>query len=99
LPYLADKWVKIIYDNHQFHTSSWLNPQEEQDSHFLFQNNSEYAYGSGGSPQYPSAVAWWTHWWDREITDANEYDGWSLQSQFLKKSSQHGGQSSQCCWI
>ena len=25
---LADKYgIKIIYDNHQFHTSSWLNPQ------------------------------------------------------------------------
>jgi hypothetical protein len=84
---LADKYgLKIIYDNHQFHTSSWLNPQRGTGfPHFLFQNNSEYAYGSGGSPQYPSAVAWWTHWWNREITDANGTDGWSLQSQFLMK--------------
>jgi hypothetical protein len=84
---LADKYgLKIIYDNHQFHTSSWLNPQRGTGfPHFLFQNNSEYAYGSGGSPQYPSAVAWWTHWWNREITNINGTDGWSLQSQFLKK--------------
>jgi hypothetical protein len=84
---LADKYgLKIIYDNHQFHTSSWLNPQRGTGfPHFLFQNNSEYAYGSGGSPQYPSAVAWWTHWWNREITNVNGTDGWSLQSQFLKK--------------
>jgi hypothetical protein len=84
---LADKYgLKVIYDNHQFHTSSWLNPQRGTGfPHFLFLNNSEYAYGSGGSPQYPSAAAWWTDWWNREITDANGTDGWSLQSQFLKK--------------
>ncbi|HXV88822.1 MAG TPA: cellulase family glycosylhydrolase [Nitrososphaeraceae archaeon] len=84
---LADTYgLKIIYDNHQFHTSSWLNPQRGTGfPHFLFQNNSGYAYGSGGSPQYPSAVAWWSDWWNREITDANGTDGWSLQSQFLKK--------------
>ena len=70
---LADKYgLKIIYDNHQFHTSSWLNPQRGTGfPNFLFQNNSEYAYGSGGGPKYPSAVAWWTHWWNREITDVN----------------------------
>ena len=84
---LADKYgLKIIYDNHQFHTSSWLNPQRGTGfPNFLFQNNSEYAYGSGGGPKYPSAVAWWTHWWNREITDVNGTDGWTLQSQFLKK--------------
>ncbi len=84
---LADKYgIKILYDNHQFHTSSWLNPQRGTGfPSFLFQNNSEYAYGSGGAPPYPSAAAWWTYWWNREITDANGTDGWSLQSQFLKK--------------
>jgi hypothetical protein len=84
---LADKYgLKIIYDNHQFHTSSWLNPQRGTGfPNFLFQNNSEYAYGSGGGPKYPSAVAWWTHWWDREISDRNGTDGWSLQAEFLKK--------------
>ena len=84
---LADKYgLKIIYDNHQFHTSSWLNPQRGTGfPNFLFQNNSEYAYGSGGGPKYPSAVAWWTHWWNREITDVNGTDGWTLQAQFLKK--------------
>ncbi|MDW0135496.1 MAG: cellulase family glycosylhydrolase [Nitrososphaeraceae archaeon] len=84
---LADKYgIKIIYDNHQFHTSSWLNPQRGTGfPNFLFQNNSEYAYGSGGSPLYPSAAAWWTQWWNREVTDANGTDGWTLQSEFLKK--------------
>ncbi|MBC8156768.1 cellulase family glycosylhydrolase [Armatimonadetes bacterium] len=84
---LADKYgIKIIYDNHQFHTSSWLNPQRGTGfPGFLFQNNSEYAYGSGGSPLYPSAAAWWTQWWNREVTDANGTDGWTLQSEFLKK--------------
>ena len=84
---LADKYgIKIIYDNHQFHTSSWLNPQRGTGfPSFLFQNNTEYTYGSGGSPLYPSAAAWWTHWWNREVTDANGTDGWNLQSEFLKK--------------
>ena len=84
---LADQYgIKVIYDNHQFHTSSWLNPQRGTGfPSFLFQNNSEYVYGSGGSPLYPSAAAWWTHWWNREITDVNGTDGWTLQSQFLKK--------------
>jgi hypothetical protein len=84
---LGDKYgIKIIYDNHQFHTSSWLNPQRGTGfPSFLFQNNSEYAYGSGGGPKYPSAAAWWTDWWNRKITDTNGTDGWNLQAQFLKK--------------
>jgi len=84
---LADKYgIKIIYDNHQFHTSSWLNPQRGTGfPSFLFQNNSEYPYGSGGGPKYPSAAAWWTDWWNRKITDTNGTDGWNLQAQFLKK--------------
>jgi hypothetical protein len=84
---LADKYgIKIIYDNHQFHTSSWLNPQRGTGfPSFLFQNNSAYPYGSGGGPKYPSAAAWWTDWWNRVITDTNRTDGWNLQAQFLKK--------------
>lgn len=84
---LADKYgIKIIYDNHQFHTSSWLNPQRGTGfPSFLFQNNSAYPYGSGGGPKYPSAAAWWTDWWNRVITDTNGTDGWNLQAQFLKK--------------
>ena len=84
---LADKYgIKIIYDNHQFHTSSWLNPQRGRGfPSFLFQNNSGYPYGSGGGPKYPSAAAWWTDWWNRVITDTNGTDGWNLQAQFLKK--------------
>ena len=84
---LADKYgIKIIYDNHQFHTSSWLNPQRGTGfPSFLFQNNSAYPYGSGGGPKYPSAAAWWTDWWNRVITDTNGTNGWDLQAQFLKK--------------
>ena len=84
---LGDKYgIKIIYDNHQFHTSSWLNPQRGTGfPSFLFQNNSAYPYGSGGGPKYPSAAAWWTDWWNRVITDTNGTDGWNLQAQFLKK--------------
>lgn len=84
---LADKYgLKVIYDNHQFHTSSWLNPQRGTGfPSFLFQNNSQYPYGSGGGPKYPSAAAWWTDWWNRAIKDTNGTDGWNLQAQFLKK--------------
>jgi len=84
---LGDKYgIKIIYDNHQFHTSSWLNPQRGTGfPSFLFQNNSAYPYGSGGGPKYPSAAVWWTDWWNRVITDTNGTDGWNLQAQFLKK--------------
>ncbi len=84
---LGDKYgIKIIYDNHQFHTSSWLNPQRGTGfPSFLFQNNSAYPYGSGGGPKYPSAAAWWTDWWNRVITDTNGTDGWNLQAQFLRK--------------
>lgn len=82
----ADKYgLKVVYDNHQFHTSSWLNPQRGTGfPSFLFQNNSQFAYGSGGGPKYPAAAVWWERWWDRKVTDINGTDGWTLLSQFLK---------------
>jgi len=82
----ADKYgLKVIYDNHQFHTSSWLNPQRGTGfPNFLFQNDTHYQYGSGGGPKYPAAAAWWQKWWNREIRNSNGTDGWLLQAQFLK---------------
>ena len=84
---LADKWgLHVIYDNHQFHTSSWLDPV--RGSGFppsLFNDNTSYPFGSGGSPGYPSAIKWWTKWWDHTITDNKGIDGWILQIGFLKK--------------
>lgn len=84
---LADKWgLHVIYDNHQFHTSSWLDPI--RGSGFppsLFSDNASYPYGSGGSPADPSAFNWWTKWWNHTITDNKGVDGWNLQIGFLKK--------------
>jgi len=84
---LADKWgLHVIYDNHQCHTSSWLDPL--RGSGFppsLFNNNVSYPYGSGGAPVNPSASKWWTNWWNHNITDAQGLDGWTLQIEFLKR--------------
>ena len=84
----ADKYgLKVMYDNHQFHTSSWLN--NRRGTGFppsLFENNTIlYPHGSGGGTGYPAAKAWWTNWWNRAIKDANGVDGWTLQANFLKK--------------
>jgi hypothetical protein len=83
----ADKWgIKVLYDNHQFHTSSWLNPQRGTGfPSFLFENNPAYPLGSGGGTQFPAAQSWWTNWWNRSIKDANGSDGWTLLADFLKK--------------
>jgi hypothetical protein len=84
---LADKWgLHVIYDNHQFHTSSWLDPV--RGSGFppsLFKDNMSYPFGSGGSPGNLSANKWWTNWWNHTITDNRGFDGWTLQIGFLKK--------------
>ena len=84
---LADKWgLHVIYDNHQFHTSSWLDPVRGSGfPHSLFNDNMSYPFGSGGSPGYPSAIKWWTNWWNHTITDNRGIDGWALQIGFLKK--------------
>jgi hypothetical protein len=83
---LADKWgLHVIYDNHQYHTSSWLDPLKG--SGFppsLFNDNVSYPYGSGGSPLDSSASKWWTNWWNHDITDKHGLDGWILQTEFLK---------------
>ena len=83
----ADKYsVNVIYDNHQFHTSSWFNPQRGTGfPSFLFQDNPSYPTGNGGGPKYAPAKAWWTDWWNRAVKDTNGTDGWTLQADFLKK--------------
>jgi hypothetical protein len=84
----ADKFnVNVMYDNHQFHTSSWFNPQRGTGfPTFLFQDNpSSYPAGNGGGPKYAPAKAWWTDWWNRSVVDTNGTDGWTLQAEFLKK--------------
>ena len=83
----ADKYnVNVIYDNHQFHTSSWFNPQRGTGfPSLLFQDNPAYPAGNGGGPKYAPAKAWWTDWWNRSVKDTNGTDGWTLQADFLNK--------------
>jgi hypothetical protein len=83
----ADKYgIKVIYDNHQFHTSSYLNPQRGNGfPSALFEGDPKFVYGSGGSPKYQTANLWWTDWWDRKIRDVNGVDGWVLLFNFLQK--------------
>jgi hypothetical protein len=88
----ADKWkLNVLYDNHQYHTSSWLDPKNGTGfPEYLFLNNIDnsslvYQRGSGGEPRDESARVWWGKWWDRDITDTNGNDGWTLQTNFLKR--------------
>ena len=84
----ADKYkINVLYDNHQFHSSSWLNPQRGTGfPSFLFasDNSTLYPYKSGGSAKYSSAESWWSNWWDRSIKDPQGNDGWTLLAGFLK---------------
>ena len=83
----ADKYgIKVMYDNHQFHTSSYLNPQRGNGfPSSLFEGDPKFVYGSGGSPKYQTANLWWTDWWNRSIKDVNGLDGWVLLFDFLQK--------------
>jgi hypothetical protein len=82
----ADKYgLKIIYDNHQWHTSSWL---EERGTGFpwsLFQDNSKYSRGGGGNTHDKAAKVFWGDWWNRSVKDKQGKDGWTLMAEFLKK--------------
>ena len=91
---LADKYgLKVIYDNHQYHTSSWLDEKRGTGfPSFLFDKNL-YPINSGITTSSNSTELWWTNWWDRNLTDqnnnnnndTNRIDGWTLQAYFLKK--------------
>lgn len=81
----ADKYgINVIYDNHQFHTSSWLGNGTGFPAYF-FNDPSLYKQGSGGATKYSSAQTWWTKWWDRGIKSSDGNDGWTLQAEFLRK--------------
>jgi hypothetical protein len=83
---LADKWgLKVIYDSHQFHTSSWLDPTNGTGfPKELFQHELG-TYGLGGTTvDYPAKI-WWTDWWNRNVSDIDGRDGWNLYANFLKK--------------
>jgi hypothetical protein len=85
---VADKYgLSIIYDNHQYQTSSWLDPKNgtgfppalfQKDSHF-------YEYAEGGKTHQDSSKAWWTEWWNRSVKDADGNDGWTLLALFFQK--------------
>jgi hypothetical protein len=80
----ADKWgIKVLYDNHQWHTSSWLESRATGFPSFLFVNNPELEMDSGGNTNDEGASIWWTDWWNRSVKDADGNDGWSLLAGFL----------------
>ena len=86
----ADRYgIHVIYDNHQFHTASYLNTNRGTGfPFFLFEGSSTvptFSYDSGGSAKSESAKTWWTNWWDRSIMDANGTDGWVLMRDFLTR--------------
>jgi hypothetical protein len=83
---LADKYgIRVIYDNHQFHTSSWLDVKSGTGfPAYLFNDAILYKQDSGGTPKSAAAEKWWTNWWSRSIKSINGTDGWRLQSDFLK---------------
>jgi hypothetical protein len=80
----ADKYgVKIIYDNHQWHTSSWLEDRGTGFPWSLFEG--EYSRGGGGNTDNKGAQEFWADWWDRSVKGNDGKDGWTLMSEFLKK--------------
>jgi hypothetical protein len=88
----ADKWkLNVLYDNHQYHTSSWLDPENGTGfPESLFHSNvdadsSMYGKDTGGEPKDESAQVWWSKWWDRTIEDVRGNDGWTRQANFLKR--------------
>jgi hypothetical protein len=82
----ADKWgIKVLYDNHQWHTSSWLESRATGFPSFLFEGNPELEMDSGGNTNDEAARIWWTDWWNRSVKDTSGNDGWSLLSQFLTR--------------
>jgi hypothetical protein len=86
----ADKnGIKVIYDNHQWHTSSWLEDRGTGFPTSLFANNSQlYPMNTGdnaGKEGQPVAKLWWTNFWDGTIKDAQGNDAWTLLADFYKK--------------
>jgi polyhydroxyalkanoate synthesis regulator phasin len=81
----GDKYgLKIIYDNHQWHTSSWLEPRGSGFPWSLFQD-SKYSKGGGGNTQDKAAQFFWKDWWNRSVKDKQGNDGWTLMAEYLKK--------------
>ena len=84
----ADKYdIKVIYDNHQFHTSSWLNVERGTGfPGYLFRIIQYYTSKEVvGHRSLQQTETWWTNWWNRTIKSVNGTDGWTLQEDFFKK--------------
>ena len=82
----ADKHgLKIIYDNHQWHTSSWFEVKATGFPWSLLERNSEYTKGGGGNTHDKAAQEFWADWWDRSVDGDDGKDGWTLMAEFLKK--------------
>ncbi|CAN5490215.1 hypothetical protein BH18THE1_BH18THE1_03200 [soil metagenome] len=81
----GDKYgVKIIYDNHQWHTSSWLEDKGTGFPWSLFED-SKYSKGGGGNTPDKAAQVFWKDWWDGSVKDNDGKDGWKLMADYLKK--------------
>ena len=80
----ADKYgLKVIYDNHQWHTSSWF---EEKATGFPWSLlEGEYSRSGGGNTHDKGAQEFWADWWDRSVKDNGGKDGWTLMAEFLEK--------------
>ena len=62
----ADRYgLKIIYDNHQWHTSSWFEERATGFPWSIFEGNSKYSKGGGGNTPDETAQDFWGDWWDR----------------------------------
>jgi hypothetical protein len=84
---LGDKYgIKIIYDNHQWHTSSWLEKRGTGFPISLFENNSQkYPMNSGGKEGQPVAKLWWSDFWNGSVKDGQGNDAWTSLADFWKK--------------
>jgi hypothetical protein len=84
---LADKYgIKVIYDNHQWHTSSWLEKRGTGFPISLFENNSQkYPMNSGGKEGQPTAKLWWSDFWNGSVKDGQGKDAWTSLADFWKK--------------
>ncbi len=81
----ADRYgLKIIYDNHQWHTSSWFEERATGFPWSIFEGNSKYSKGGGGNTPDEAAQDFWGDWWDRSVKDKEGKDGWTQMSEFLK---------------
>lgn len=83
----ADRFgLHVVYDNHQYHTSSWFDPKRGTGFPEFLINSSKYMVeGYDSNVTIESVNNWWTEWWNNGIKDVKQNDGWTYQSNFLIK--------------